>query len=98
MYAAKYGIDFYEFLAVGKCESKLRASAFNPKDPNGGSKGVFQFQPETFKYFSKKAGLINADVWNPWHNIETAAYMFSLGEKGKRHWSCYQILFGGNSG
>ena len=87
--ATKYNLHVAEFTAVAKCESNFRADALNRADPGTGSKGVFQFQDGTFMEFSKKAGLLDADVWNPWDNIEVAAYMFSLGDSGKKHWTCW---------
>jgi len=89
-YAARYAIDAEIFLAVAKCESGLRESAWNKQDPRGGSKGVFQFQPHTFATYSKLAGIEEADVWNPLHNIEVAAFMFAEGLE--EHWTCWRKL------
>lgn len=92
-FAYRYGIDANEFRKVAECESHLNEKAWNKLDPNTGSKGVFQFQDATFAHYSKEVGIVNPDVFNPWHNIETAAYMFSKGEQ--KQWTCYRKLFGG---
>ena len=94
-FAVKYGIESKSFIEVAKCESGVVATTWNKADPHGGSKGVFQFQPDTFKKWSKEASLINADVWNPYDNIETAAYMFS--KKQQKQWSCWSITQGSRS-
>lgn len=94
-FAYRYGIDAEEFMKVAECESNLNEKAWNKSDPNTGSKGVFQFQDATFAHYSKEAGIDTPDVWNPWDNIETAAYMFSKGQQ--KQWSCYKIHFGGKS-
>lgn len=91
-YAVRYGIKGDELLATLKCESKLNAKAWNKSDPNGGSKGVGQFQPSTFAKYSKLAGIQNGDVWNPFDNINTVAYMFSIHQE--HQWSCFNTLYG----
>lgn len=90
--ATKHGVkDPQSFVDTAKCESQYYPTAFNKKDPNGGSRGVFQFQAGTFARYSAEAGLPDADVWDPWDNAEVAAYMFSKGQQNQ--WSCYRKLF-----
>lgn len=91
-YAAVYGVSGDELYNVAKCESSLNSRAFNAQDPNGGSKGVFQFQNSTFAKFAPEAGIVNPNVWNPLDSIQTAAYMFSIGEQHR--WSCYTKIYG----
>ena len=87
MYAAKYKIDFNEFLAVAKCESSLKANAVGDK---GTSFGVFQIHLPAHPTISK------AQALDPWFNVEWSAKQFAKGNQ--KIWTCYRILFGGNSG
>lgn len=87
----KYDISYAQFYDTLKCESKLNPQMWNKADPNGGSKGIAQFQPATFARYSKLAGVTDANVWDASDSIEVAAYMFS---KGQQHqWTCYRLLF-----
>lgn len=83
--------------AVLNCESGFDPFAYNPKDP-GGSYGIAQFGTSTFYHFAPQIGIKNPDVWNPEQEIDTMAYMFSLGEKTRRRWTCYRDLPIGTSG
>lgn len=87
--ASKMGLTD-DFKSTLECESSLNPEAFNKNDPNGGSKGVAQFQDSTFAYYAKQMGKVNADVWNYKDSIDVAAYMFSKGLQN--HWSCYKII------
>lgn len=86
-----YGLDdsFYDTI---QCESRFKATAWNKEDPNGGSKGVAQFQQSTFDKWSVEAGIKDGDIWDSYQAIDTAAYMFSKGQQ--RQWSCYHIVTG----
>lgn len=89
MYAVSYGIDFDEFLATAKCESKLQADAVGDK---GTSFGIFQI------HLPAHRGVTKAQALDPWFAAEWAANEFSKGNANI--WSCYRILYprGGNSG
>jgi hypothetical protein len=90
-YAAMYpGASSEEMYKTIKCESSFNPKAWNKNDPNGGSKGICQFQPGTFAYYSKLAGIENGDIWNVDHQLQTMAYMFSKGLQN--HWSCYKMI------
>lgn len=89
-YAVHAGIPYKPFIETAKCESDLNADAINPTDGHGGSRGVFQFQTSTFNKYKTLAGVSDGDVFNPFDNIQVAAYMFSIGEQ--HQWSCYRKL------
>lgn len=89
--AAEHHIDADSFIATAKCESQFNERAFNKNDPNGGSRGIFQFQASTFALYAPQTGLQEPDVWNPWDNAEVAAYMFSRGLQSQ--WSCWRHLY-----
>lgn len=80
-YCEKYGCSTAQLTRVMKCES-----GGNPKARNGIHIGLFQFNPATFRSNANKIGLVNADIWNREDQIQTAAYMFSVGQAGQ--WSC----------
>ena len=52
----------------------------------GHPSGLFQFLPETFSRYQRKAGLSGLDVFNADHNARVAAYAFSVGGAGE--WEC----------
>ncbi len=91
--AVQYGASLDELTAVMLCESAGNQTAYNPKDPNGGSHGLFQFQVPTFNWLAKESGVFEPDINNPYSQIEVAAYAFGRGEKYKKHWACYRQLF-----
>lgn len=94
-YAIHYGIPAQSLIKTLKCESGFNKDAINLNDPNGGSKGVAQFQDATFAKYSKLAGLTKANVWNPLDSIQVAAYMFSIGQQ--HQWSCFNEIYGSES-
>ena len=79
-------------IQVIDCESDFNPQAINRNDPNGGSKGLGQFQDATFVRYSKLVGINSADVWNPKDSIDTVIYMFKIGAQSQ--WSCYNLLYG----
>ena len=83
-YAEQYGINLESFRTLAWCESGLEPTAFNPKDPNGGSYGLFQWQKHSWAYYNKK---FKTDLdRNSWKNqVEISARV--LAEKnGWRNW------------
>jgi len=75
-----------EICCLIDCESGGNPNAWNKKDPNGGSKGILQFQEPTFYQYAKEVGIENPDIWSAEQQIETANYMLS---KGLLHqWTC----------
>jgi soluble lytic murein transglycosylase-like protein len=89
-YSEKYKVIEKEMLAVINCESGFNPLALNKGDPNGGSKGIAQFQQETFDRYSQELKIENPDIWNVEQQIEVMAYMFSL--KEQHQWSCYNLI------
>jgi len=75
-------------LCLIECESEGNPDAWNKKDPNGGSKGILQFQEPTFYHYAKEVGIKNPDIWNPEQQIEVATYLFS--ENKQYLWTCAQ--------
>lgn len=93
LFASKHGLSDEDAELMKKvvfCESSNNPKAFNPHDPNSGSKGIAQFQDATFAHYAKEVGLVDPDVWNPFHSLDVMAYMFSKNEHGQ--WSCYKMV------
>jgi hypothetical protein len=90
-WANEYNVSAKEMHATIKCESGYSETAHNKSDPMGGAKGIGQFLTPTFSAYSKKAGIEGADIWNTDHQLQTMAYMFSVGEK--HQWTCWRKLY-----
>lgn len=78
---ANYGCNPGQLKRIMMCESTGNANA-----QNGIYTGLFQFHPQTFAAYSARAGLGNANIYNGFDQIATAAYMFANGEA--RQWEC----------
>jgi soluble lytic murein transglycosylase-like protein len=91
LYADKYGVSRKEMHATIKCESGYRQSAYNKTDPQGGAIGIGQFLRPTFNAYAPKAGIENPDIHDVDHQLQTMAYMFSIGEKSQ--WTCWRDLY-----
>jgi len=89
-YAKEYGVSQDELLSVSKCESGFKPDAWNKLDPNGGSKGIFQFQEKTFYSYAKILNIENPNIWDIEQQSKVASYMFSNNLKGQ--WSCSRII------
>ena len=89
-YARVFKVNPQSLKDVMICESGGNFRAFNKSDPNGGSRGLYQFQPRTWEVFSKEAQLENPDIWNPNHQILVTAWAFSKDRQS--HWSCAKKL------
>ena len=72
-------------IRLAECESGMNPEAFNPKDPQGGAYGLFQYLKPTFETFKKEAKLLELDYKNWRHQIELTAWAFSK-EKYPKHW------------
>ena len=88
-YASLYGADIKAMIAVARCESNFNPLAFNASDPNGGSRGVYQYQISTFY---NNAWFDKPDIWNAEQQIELTAFLFSKGKAGL--WACYWKYIG----
>lgn len=88
--AKKFGANYHQMSKVIARESSWNPMAYNPRDPNGGSLGLLQFQIPTFRKFAPLAGVRNPDIWNPEHQATTAAYMFKNGHIC--HWTTARWL------
>lgn len=86
-YATMYGVRAETMHATIKCESNYIETAHNKSDPMGGAKGIAQFLQPTFNHYSKLAGA-EPDIWNTDAQLQTMAYMFSIGEA--KQWTCYR--------
>ena len=89
-YAQVFKIDPRPLYDVLECESGGNPKAHNPKDPNGGSYGLFQYQKRTWDLFAKEARLENPDIWDPNDQILVTAWAFSKDRQS--HWSCAKKL------
>jgi soluble lytic murein transglycosylase-like protein len=78
----KYKCNSTQLIRVMYCESGGRTNAYNPS----GASGLMQFMPGTFSANANRVGISNPDIWNGYHQIEVAAYMFANGQAGQ--WSC----------
>ncbi len=78
---SQYGCDAEQLIRVMYCESGGRSNAVN-----GIHSGIFQFNPNTFRANAKRVGLVDADIWNPYHQITVAAWMFANGQAWQ--WQC----------
>jgi len=76
-----YGCNPEQLIRVMYCESGGRSNAVN-----GVYSGLFQFHPNTFRANANRIGLTNADIWNPYHQIQVAAWMFANGQAWQ--WEC----------
>ncbi len=90
-FAEKYGSSSSQLGKVMFCESRNNPKAWNKNDPNGGSKGLMQFQTSTFYKNAARIGIEKPDIWNQQQQIEVAAYMFA--QKQQHQWSCFNILY-----
>lgn len=77
-----YGCNPNTLHRVMMCESGGNPRAYN----RSGATGIFQFLNSTFRSYAPKAGITSPDLWNPKHQIQTAAFMFSTGQA--KQWSC----------
>lgn len=73
------------------CESQYNVRAHNKSDPYGGAFGVAQFLTPTFNKYAPLAGVENPDIHNPEHQLQTMAYMFSIGEA--KQWTCFRLHY-----
>ncbi len=80
-YCEQYACNSTQLKRVMKCESTN-----NPNATNGIHIGLFQFNPNTFRAYASKAGLVNSNIWNVDDQIRVAAYMFANGQA--HQWSC----------
>lgn len=76
-------------LSIIQCESLGDPNAYNPYS---GASGLFQFLPGTWAVTSIKAGVANADVFDPEANVAAAAWLASyyqaLGRNPWTPWHC----------
>lgn len=87
-FSVVYGVNQEELKKVMMCESSGRSHVYGD---GGLAYGPMQFHKPTFYEFSKKLGE-ELDYHSAYDQIKLASYMFSLGDKGKRHWSCAKKL------
>lgn len=81
---AKSGSEAVDWgLRVAKCESGYNPFAYNEKS---GTWGIYQFKIGTFLANSERAGIENANINNWIQQVETAHFMFSIGQKTA--WEC----------
>lgn len=73
----RQGCSGDELVQVMYCESGGDPAAYNPET---GDTGLLQFKPDTFYNWG------GSDVWNPWEQIDIAAWAFANGYQD--HWTC----------
>lgn len=79
---AALGCNPDQVIRVMYCESGGRSNAYN----RSGASGLFQFMPRTFSANAARVGIAGADIWNPWHQIDVATWMFAKGQSWQ--WVC----------
>lgn len=79
--AEKAGIDSTKFQKLVECESLWKADA---EGDNGTSFGLLQFKINTFELFKKKYEITNANINNPYDQIDLAAKM--IADRYLFHW------------
>ena len=90
MMADKYDVDGDELIALARCESNFSPTAFNPKDPQGGAYGLFQYLRPTFLRW-EKAMRVDFEYKNYEHQTEMTAWAFNKGYQ--MAWkNCYTFL------
>jgi soluble lytic murein transglycosylase-like protein len=75
--AARWGVSGSWMVAIARCESGLRPTAYNPSGPYI---GLFQFLPSTF------AGNGGTNIYDPTDQANIAAKMLAHGQAYQ--WSC----------
>jgi predicted transcriptional regulator len=78
---AAYGCNSTQVIRVMYCESGGRSNAVN-----GIHKGLFQFNPNTFRANANRVGITNQNIWDPYQQITVATWMFANGQAWQ--WSC----------
>lgn len=89
-WAVYYNLIPEPLLVVSKCESSFNPQAINRNDPNGGSKGLMQFQQATFTTYATILQIPVPDIWNVEQQAQVSAYMFSQGLQSQ--WACSRLL------
>lgn len=80
---ANFGCNAGQLIRVMYCESGGRSNAYNRSGPYI---GLFQFLTSTFNANARRIGIANPNIWDPYQQINVAAYMFSIGQSGQ--WGC----------
>ena len=91
LYAPTKAIE-KELLKVAICESKLNPNAIHYNDGGKGkhSVGIFQYQENTFKNFSKLMGE-KLDYYSYNDQIKLTSWIFANHPELKKHWTCYNF-------
>lgn len=90
-YANLYGFDSEIGLKVAECESNFSNKAIGD---SGKSKGIFQFQKETFNRHSKQMGE-TLDYTSAHDQIKLA--MWSMSNGNAREWTTYRAIMNGGT-
>jgi hypothetical protein len=76
--AVQNNVDPEAMKALMMCESRGNPNAWNKTDPGKfGSRGIFQYQHQTFYGTAKQYGLKDPDIWNYDHQIKITAYLLA---------------------
>ena len=76
---------------LARCESGISAKAFNPNDTDGRAKfGLLQYGKSEFYSWADKAGIDDASIWNPLHQI--VVYRWAEENGLAYRWGCQKIL------
>jgi soluble lytic murein transglycosylase-like protein len=95
--SAKYDVSYWLIDAVLDDESGWRVDAENPElHPDGtvGSFGIAQFKPTTFYGFAEEMGMENANLDDPYQQIEVMVWAISTGYGS--HWTGWRKATGYN--
>lgn len=86
--AARYGAPAGWMVDVMYCESGGDPEAVGHKLNINGTRdiGLFQINELTWLWWCDEGGFNGLNIWNPWHQIEVAAWAFANGYAC--HWLC----------
>lgn len=86
--AARHGASGDWMVSVMWCESGGNPNAVGRRLNINGTRdiGLFQINELTWEWWINESGFIGFDIWNPWDQIEMAAWAFAAGYAC--HWVC----------
>ena len=84
-FAEQFKVDGELMIKLAQCESGLDPEAFNPKDPQGGAYGLFQYLRPTFEKFKKEANMPELEYKSWQDQIKLTAWAFA-NKKYPPHW------------
>ena len=88
--ALNYKISSDYMIRLANCESGMNPEAFNPKDPQGGAHGIYQFLKPTWKAWQKESD-IKGNIYDWRAQTEMASWGVSKGRQ-KAWFNCNYFI------